>query len=262
MLLAGASYPFMTQLGHALLPLPEGIFRMTVGNGFLGWYALLILIMLGTTLLAVRQAKQKGETFSFYEMGLSSADKPNQIDLALYGKSVLLVLGMTGMLYVVVAIFEKVFHLDLRFIWPFFKTFSLERFGQFLVYILIFAAFYLLNNSKIMAGMRTEATYKAGKKGFWSTWWRNALIMTGGVLLIVLLEYIPFFAGIGPGADVLFGSTFGGPFMSLMILFIPQVVAFSFLCTYTYRRTGNVCTGAFLAATLSCWIVTGGSTIL
>ena len=42
--LSGASFPFMTQLGHALLPLPENIFRMTVGNGFLGWYLLLNLL--------------------------------------------------------------------------------------------------------------------------------------------------------------------------------------------------------------------------
>ena len=37
MVLAGASYPFMTQLGHALFPVPESIFRMTIGNGFLCW---------------------------------------------------------------------------------------------------------------------------------------------------------------------------------------------------------------------------------
>jgi biotin transporter BioY len=82
------------------------------------------------------------------------------------------------------------------------------------------------------------------------------------LLLIVLIEYIPFFAGIGPGADLLFGSTFGGPFMSLLILFVPQVIVFSLISTYTYRRTGNVCTGAFVAAVLSCWIVTGGSAML
>ena len=34
-LLSGLSFPFMTQLGHGLLPLPENIFRMTVGNGFI-----------------------------------------------------------------------------------------------------------------------------------------------------------------------------------------------------------------------------------
>lgn len=57
MLLAAATYPFMTQLGHGLLPLPEGIFRMTVGNGFLSWYLLLILIMLGTSIVSYKKAK-------------------------------------------------------------------------------------------------------------------------------------------------------------------------------------------------------------
>jgi hypothetical protein len=262
MLIAGATYPFMTQLGHGLLPLPENIFRMTVGNGFLAWYLLLIVVMIVTTAIGRALAKKKGHPTTLYDLGLTTADKPNRISWKLYGKSALLALIMAGMMYVMVALFEGLFHLDLRFIWPFFKTFTPARFGQFCVYILIFALFYLLNNSKIMAGMRTKATYEPGAKGFWSCWWRNALVMTGGVLLIVLIEYIPFFAGIGPGADLLFGSTFGGPFMSLLILFVPQVVAFSLICTYTYRRTGNVCTGAFVAATLSCWIVTGGSAML
>ena len=152
--------------------------------------------------------------------------------------------------------------LDFRFIWPFFKTFSLERFGQFLVYFPFFALFFLLNNSKIFAGMRTEATYRPGVKGFLSCWWRSALLMIGGVLVIVLIEYVPFFAGIGPGADLLFGSTFGGPFMSILIVFVPQVLVFSVLGTYIYRRTGNVYTGALTIAAMAAWIITGGSAIL
>ena len=110
--------------------------------------------------------------------------------------------------------------------------------------------------------MRTEATYQKGFKGFIGSWWRNALMMVGGILSIVLIEYIPFFLGIGPGADVLFGSTFGGPFMSLMILFVPQVIVFSVLCTYMYRRTGSVWVGALTVASLAAWIVTGGSSML
>lgn len=93
-------------------------------------------------------------------------------------------------------------------------------------------------------------------------WWRNALMMVGGILIIVLIEYIPFFMNIAPGADLLFGSTFGGPFMSLLILFVPQVLVFSVLCTYAYRRTGSVYVGALTAASLACWIVTGGSSML
>ncbi|MBP5231357.1 MAG: hypothetical protein ILO68_06460, partial [Clostridia bacterium] len=262
MLIAGFTYPFMTQLGHALLPLPEGVFRMTVGNGFIGWYALLILVMIGTGIFGARSAKKAGVYDGYYGMGLGTAESPDKIAWGQLGRSCLLVLCLLCGMYLVVAACGLFNGLDLRFIWPFFKTFNLTRLGQFCVYIPVFALFFILNNSKIMASMRTEATYQKGFKGFLDNWWRNAMLMIGGVLIIVLIEYIPFFLGIGPGADVFFGSTFGGPFMSLLILFVPQVIVFSVLCTYAYRRTGSVWVGALTVASLAAWIVTGGSSML
>ena len=261
-LIAGATYPFMTQLGHGLLPLPESVFRMTVGNGFLSWYGILILIMIGFTVVGRISQKKKGLAYSYHEAGLGTADAPEKLSWKLPGKGALMATIMCLFLYGIVALSEFLFKLDLRFIWPFFKTFTLARLGQFGVYILIFCLFYILNNSKIFAGMRTKAVYKPGIGGFLSAWWRYALVMVGGILLVALIEYIPFFAGYGPGADLLFGSTFGGPFMSLLILFAPQVLVYSLLCTYIYRRTGSIYTGAFLVAILSCWIVTGGSAML
>ena len=147
MLIAGFTYPFMTQLGHALLPLPEGIFRMTVGNGFIGWYSLLILVMAVTSWIGWRKAK-KTETFDgWYGMGLGTAETPNKIGWKLLGKSCLLVLCLLGMVYGVTALAEALYLLDLRFIWPFFKIFTWARLGQFCVYIPLFALFFLLNNS-------------------------------------------------------------------------------------------------------------------
>ena len=261
-LLAAATYPFMTQLGHGLLPLPENVFRMTVGNGFLSWYLLLILIMLATSYAAYRKNKKNGVSDGWQSMGLATAGAPDKMGWGLLGRAALLVLAMLAYMYVLLIICESVFMLDFRFIWPFFKTFDLTRFGQFLVYIPVFALFFILNNSKIMASSRCKDTYRPGFAGFMGCWWRNALLMVGGILIIVLIEYIPFFMDIGPGADLLFGSTFGGPFMSLLILFVPQVLVFSVLCTYIYRRTGNVYTGALTVASLACWIVTGGSSML
>ncbi len=261
-LLAFATYPFMTQLGHGLLPLPENIFRMTVGNGFVSWYGLLILVMLITSIVGYKKAKKRGVTDGWYSMGLGSAEAPDKMGWGIFGRGLLLSVCMVGLVYILVTICERVFMLDFRFIWPFFKSFNLTRLGQFGVYIPIFALFFILNNSKIMASMRTEAAYRPGFKGFMGSWWRIALQMIGGVLLLVLLEYIPFFMDLGPGADLLFGFTFGGPFMSLMILFVPQVLVFSVLGTYIYRRTGNVYTGALTIAMLACWIVTGGSSMI
>ena len=261
-LIAGVTYPFMTQLGHGLLPLPEGIFRMTIGNGFFAWYILLIIIMLITTLISWRKQKKLGTPLDYVDLGLGCNDNPKKISWKLCGKGALLSLCMLIEMYLLVVICEKSFSLDFRFIWPFFKSFSLERFIQFLVYIPTFAFFFLMNNSKIFAQMRVPNTEKPGFKWFLSCWWKYAFCMVGGILLLILLEYIPFFGGIGPGADLLFGTTFGGPFMSLMIVFVPQVVVFSVLCTYIYRRTGSVYVGAFTVASMAAWIVTGGSAIL
>ena len=261
MVLAGITYPFMTQLGHALFPFPESIFRMTIGDGFLCWYLLLIVIMLVTSGIGVAKAKKQGIP-PYYSMGLSTPEKAAHPDAALCGRGLAAAFAMLGLMYVLVCLCEGLFQLDFRFIWPFFKSFTGERFVQFLVYFPFFALFFLLNNSKIFASMRTRATYRSGLKGFLSCWWRYALLLLGGVLVIVLIEYIPFFAGIGPGADLLFGSTFGGPFMSILIVFVPQVLVFSLLGTWFYRRTGNVYTGAFTVAGMAAWIITGGSAIL
>lgn len=248
-LLSGASFPFMTQLGHALLPLPENIFRMTIGNGFLGWYLLLIVIMLITSLITRRKNKQRGYT-------------SEKFDGKVFLKSLCLAVVCILYMYLINWIYVLLFDLDLRYIWPFFRPFNLERLGQFFVYIPFFALFYVLNNSKIMRDLRTSSTYEKGFIGFLKNWFMNFLLMAGGVLIIVLIEYIPFFLNIGPGADLLFGSTFGGPFMSILILFVPQVLFFSIVCTYAYRLTGRAYTGALLVAMLACWIVTGGSAIL
>lgn len=248
-LLSGASFPFMTQLGHALLPLPENIFRMTVGNGFLGWYLLLIIIMVITNIIKAVKNKKKGITEDPFNVGA-------------FLSSLIIAVIMVGFVYLVNMLYYRLFDLDLRFIWPFFREFNSIRIFQFLVYLPFFAIFYLLNNSKIMKDMRVRSTYKKGFLAFLANWLHNFILMAGGVILIVLLEYIPFFMEIGPGADVFFGSTFGGPFMSILILFVPQVLFFSILCTYCYRKTGRAYTGALVAAMLACWIVTGGSSFL
>lgn len=264
-LLSAFTYPFLTQLGHGLMPLPEKLFKMTIGNGFLVWYVFLILVMLGFTLIPWFKQKKNGtKTIDFVDLGFARDDEEhrNKFDWVLLGKSLLVaVIGILWM-YLQVITFEKTAQLDYRFIWPFFKGFSLSRFGQFLVYIPFFLVFFILNNSRIFACSRVEHTEEKGFKAFMKCWWKYALCMAGGILLLCLLEYIPFFLQLGPGADLLFSPTFGGPFMSLLIVFAPQVILFSFICTYCYRKTGNAFLGAIIVAILSCWIITGGSAML
>jgi hypothetical protein len=261
-LIAGLTYPFMSQLGHGLLPLPENIFRMTIGNGFLSWYLLLIIVMLITTLIPWNKAKKAKAPLDWCDLGFAGADKPKKFDWGLLGKSAVIAVLMTGFVYLLNWICTSVFLLDFRVIWPFFKPFSAERFLQFLVYIPFFALFFVLNNSKIFAQMRQPASSVPGFKGFMSCWWKNAVCMAGGIFLVCLIEYVPFFAGIGPGADLLFSSTFGGPFMSLLLVFFPQILVLSVLCTYIYRKTGHVFVSGLSVGIISCWIIAGGSAML
>jgi len=235
---------------------------MTIGNGFLTWYALLIIIMLVTTILPWKKSKKSGKPLDYYDLGFASKEKADKFDWLLLGKSAVLATAMVGFVYILVWIFQSLFLLDFRVIWPFFKPFSFERFLQLLVYAPIFVLFFILNNSKIFAQMRQKSTRIPGLKGFLSCWWGNALCMAGGIFIICLIMYIPFFAGIGPGADLLFGSTFGGPFMSLLLVFFPQILVLSVLCTYIYRKTGNVFVGGVSIGLLSCWIIAGGSAML
>ena len=295
--IGGLTYPFCTQLGHGLFPLPDTtLFRMTIGNGFIVWYLILILFMLGFVFVPffINRKKDKNYELDLLQAGLSRnapvqvkqtneviEEKPVnnieesnavqkkqkmhrvcKIDWLLLGKSALLAFLMIVPMYILLMICEAAFNLDFRFVWPFFRSFSLVRFGQFLLYLPMFVLFYVMNNSAILAKNRTKYTSMKGAKGFFNTLWRVALSMAGGVLLITLLEYIPFFAQLGPGADLLFSPTFGGPFMSLLIVFVPQVIVFSIIATILYRKTGNVYVGAFIIAILACWIVTGGSAIL
>ncbi len=259
--ISAVTYPFMTQLGHGLFPLPENIFRMTIGNGFLIWYMTLAIISVIMVVVSRRKNVKKGiENLDYYDMGLSRESICNKLDWPLLGKSFAVAALAIIYMYILVVIFQKAYQLDLRFIWPFFKVFSGARFLEFLVYLPFFAFFFIVNvGFKLFGNMRQIRDDSKPVKNFCKCWFGNVFVLLGGLIVVILLEYIPFFMGLGPGADLLFGTTFGGPFMSALILLAPQFVFFTFLSTWFERKTGSVYVGAFVSAMLATWIVTGGS---
>ena len=204
---------------------------------------------------------EKGiENLDFYDMGLSRESLSDKLDWTLLLKGFIVAALAIIYMYIVVVICQNAFQLDLRFIWPFFKEFNLVRFGQFLVYLPFFALFFIVNvGFKLFGNMRQIRDDSKPVTNFIKCWMGNVFVLLGGLLIVILLEYIPFFMGFGPGADLLFGTTFGGPFMSALILLAPQFVFFTSLSTWFERKTGNVYVGAFISAMLASWIVTGGS---
>jgi hypothetical protein len=260
-LISAATYPFLTQLGHGLFPYPEKLFRMTIGNGVIMWLTFLMIISLVMLIHWFKKGQGRKMGATLNDLGLASVSMPNTISRSVILKSALLSIILVAFVYLLLLVSVMFTGLDFRFIWPFFRPFSLERFGQFLLYLPFYLAFFLINAGiKLYGQMKTSLRNSpaAAQLAFWG---RSVFIMLGGLFIIVLLEYIPFFLGIGPGADLLFGSTFGGPFMSILILLIPQFIVFYFISAYIYRRTGRVYVGSFVISMLACWVLSGGSAI-
>lgn len=261
-LISGLSYPFLTQLGHGLVPLPEGVFRMTIGNGVITWFVFLALVAFFMLRRWFRRGagKRMGETL--YDLGLASESEPNRLPWGIIGKSALLAVVLVASVYVYAELFMRVFSLDFRFVWPLLKPFTGERLLQFLLYLPFYLVFFLINGGAKLYGQLRQPECKRPAVTQLVWWLKGSLVMIGGLLLVCLIEYIPFFAGIGPGMDILFSSTFGGPFISFLIVIIPQFILFFFLSTYAFRKTGRVYVGSVMLALLATWAVTAGSSML
>ncbi|HCC36346.1 MAG TPA: hypothetical protein DEQ14_01305 [Treponema sp.] len=272
-LISGFTFPFMTQLGHGLLPLPENVFRMTIGNGFITWLDFLMLISLCMMLYWYKRGGGKRDGWTLSDLGLEGIPEQNLSIILPANKSGKIIVRaiaaafiLTGVMYILTCISAAVFKIDFRFIWPFFRPFTPLRFGQFFVYLPFYAAFFTVNaGARLYGQLRIPEISVKGKKSAAMTqlaWWGySVLVMLGGVFLIALIEYIPFFMGFGPGADLLFTPLFGGPFMSVMILLVPQFAVFFFLSTWLYRKSGTVYTGSFVLSILATWVLCGGSAI-
>ena len=261
-LISGLSYPFITQLGHGLVPLPENVFRMTIGDGVITWFVFLALVAFFMLRRWYKRGYGRKMGVTLYDLGLTSADEPNRLPWKIIGKSALLAVILAGSVYAYATLFSRIYSLDFRFVWPLFKPFTWTRLGQFFLYLPFYLVFFLLNGGvKLYGQMRQkERRTDAGTQLVW--WLKSCLVMIGGLLLVCLIEYIPYFAGIGPGMDLLFTSTFGGPFISFLIVIIPQFIILFFLSTYAFRKTGRVYVGSTLLALLATWAVTAGSSVL
>lgn len=260
--ISGLSYPFLTQLGHGLVPLPENEFRMTIGDGVITWFVFLALVAFFMLRHWYKRGAGKRMGATLYDLGLASESAPRKLPWGIIGKSALLALLLAGSLYVYVTASGYAFSLDFRFIWPLLKPFTWERFLQFLLYLPFYLIFFLINGGAKLYGQLRQKELKSPAATQIVWWLKGSLVMIGGLLLVCLVEYIPFLAGIGPGMDILFSSTFGGPFISFLIVIIPQFILFFYLSTYAFRKTGRVYVGSILLAILAAWAVTAGSSML
>ena len=265
-LISGFTFPFLAQLGHGLIPVPENVFRMTAGNGFITWLTFLMIVSLVMLIVWYKRGAGKQLGYTLSDLGLGGkaetylpVTRPINRPGRIIPKAIIMAFILTGLLYILVCVSAGLFKVDFRFIWPFFRTFTPIRFGQFFVYLPFYAAFFTVNAGVKLYGQLRLREYSSPALTQLAWWGYSVLVMLGGVFIIALIEYIPFFLGIGPGVDILFTSLFGGPFISAMILFVPEFAVFFFFSTWLFRKSGTVYTGSFVLAILAAWVVCGGS---
>jgi dienelactone hydrolase len=261
-LISGATYPFLTQLGHGLVPVPEGVFKMTVGNGIITWFLFLAAVAFFMLRHWYKRGGGRRMGVTLYDLGLAGEREPHRFPWRVIGKSALLALILVAAVYAYVTAFHALYGLDFRFVWPLLRPFSGSRFAQFFVYLPFYLVFFLLNGGvKLYGQMRLRELKSPAKTQL--VWWLNSVVvMLGGLFIVTLIEYVPFLLGIGAGMDLLFSSTFGGPFISFLIVIIPQFMLLFFLSTYAYRKTGRIYVGSAMLSLLGAWAITASSSFM
>jgi dienelactone hydrolase len=272
-IISGITYPFLSQLGHGLLPLHENIFRMTIGNGFITWLGFLMIVALFSLRSWYLRGEGRKAGWTLSDMGLDGQPekdikiiRPAHRSKRIIPCAIIMALILTSSMYIILCIFSAVYKIDFRFIWPLFRPFNLLRLGQFFVYLPVYAAFFTINAGVKLYGQLRLPEIKFGRKKSEAltqlVWWLySVLVMLGGLFIIILIEYVPFLLGFGPGADIVFTPLFGGPYMSVLILLVPQFALFFFFSTWLYRKSGTVYTGSFVLAILATWVLTSGSAV-
>jgi len=258
-LLSAILYPFVAQLGHGLFPYPDGVFKSLIAGGLILWLDLLFVIAFFMFRRWYRKGEGKELGVTMYDMGISFDREKTVINWKIIGKTVLMAVIMFGVLYALTTIGYRFFNTDLRFIWPFLRPFTPGRFLQFLIYLPFFLLFFLFNGGARLFGQMRQKEYESPAKTQLIWWLRNIYVMLGGLFIVALFEYVPFVLGFGTGWTLVGLTLFDGPFMSALILIIPQFFVLFFVATFFYRKTGKVYLGSLVTAMVVSWILCGGS---
>jgi uncharacterized protein len=152
------------------------------------------------------------------------------------------------------------FNLDFR-IWIMgLKVLDWHHFVIFLTYLLPFLVFYLVNGV-ILNGQFRMNRASSDRKTAWKWFLGSFFINTVGIIVLLLMQYLPLFArdqllwhGVGANAN--------GPLLGIVAFqFVPVSIVVSLTSAYFYRKTGKVYTGAFVCALLVTWYIVAGQAI-
>jgi hypothetical protein len=171
----------------------------------------------------------------------------NRLSWRKIGKSLLLAVCIVVPAYLLLLISDAQFKTDFRLWVLAVKPMSSLQFQMVLAYLIPFAFYFLV------IGVVLNGQLRLVKPDGSPVSWRRALLvnvalMIGGIVLLLLLQYIPLMAGNPLPIDE-----------SLLAIvafqFVPLLTVVALVSTYFFRKTGHIYVGAFLNAMLITWII-------
>jgi hypothetical protein len=93
-------------------------------------------------------------------------------------------------------------------------------------------------------------------------WWlKNAFVGLGGLIIVWAVQYLPYFAGKGPGFELLKLPQFSQMWPLMLYIVIPEFFVILYFMTHYYRKTGKIYLGAIMAASWAIWFSVAGTVI-
>ncbi len=217
-------------------------------------YAILFTIWYKTS------GKRAGVTM--YDVGVSFDKDRTKFDWRILGKTLLLGGILFAWMYVLEGISQWSTGIEFRFLWPFMRQFSAHRFLLFLLYLIPALLFFLLNGGVFLFGQARQKEYGTPAVTTVIWWLKNTFAAIFGLVLVWLVQYVPFFLNKGPGFELMGLPQYSQMWPLMIFVFVPEFIPLVFLLTWFFRRTGKVYLGALMVASIAIWFTAAGSVIL
>lgn len=249
-------YPLCTQKGGGDDPISATIpfLPLQMGNGIATWLVVTTVLTLVVFLIWKRIGGGRGESWS--DLGVVPPQDAGRQILTAFGLSAALI-AWPVLIVTVTAFFRGP---EFRVLWPMLKTLTPERAGVLLPYFLIIWAFFFvvnglsLNTMSRIAARDDERPVVLWAKRFAFSW----LSAVFGLCLLWLFHFVPGYMGIGPGMDVIGLPTFGGRWMMMLSVIIPQFTALVALNVWLHVRSRSMWVASTVGAALFTWMMVGG----
>ncbi|MEE4194919.1 MAG: alpha/beta fold hydrolase [Anaerolineae bacterium] len=256
-LIAGITFPLLAAVGGFALGMAIPQLNMLIANGVIVWYLGNVIIYL--ILFAFWRKKMKKKQ----DVEISMADLGMKTTGSILLKTILIAVILFGFMYLLVVISEALFLTEFRFLWPFMRTFTTERFAKFWVYLIPAVLFFLLNGGMFLFGQARQKEYETSAVTQVIWWLRNCFAGIFGLFLVWAFQYVPFlFLGLPAGFELVGLDLLSGMIPLLLFVYIPEFILLFFFLTWFYRRTGKVYLGAFMIAAIATWFMTAGTAIM